>query len=156
MAVNSVDSPERCLCPVSLWAYLCPGTSRDIWLFPRRTPLAIFSWQTHHTVSSLMWGSTGLWWFQSHPSRLQDNDDASIGNSEHNKQDLKQWSVGVKSQNSKERSVSLWRLFSNISRFLLWVQKQLNPALSTNLRQRERSFSWTVWVKICKINEIMW
>ncbi len=44
----------------------------------------------HHTASSLMWGFTGLWWFQSHPSRLHNNEDGFIGNSEHDKKGFKQ------------------------------------------------------------------
>lgn len=38
-----------------------------------------------------MWGVTGLWWFQPHPSGLHNNDDvASIGNSGQDQTGFKQ------------------------------------------------------------------
>lgn len=62
-----------------------------------------------------------------------------------NKQALnKVISRSQKIKTQRKVSQSVLRVFGIISVDFLWVQKQLNPALSTNLRQREIIFSWTV------------
>lgn len=114
-AVNSVVSPKHHLLAYALLA---------VWAHNPKKYSSVehqFLWQKHHTASSLMWGFTGLWWFQSHPSRLQNNGDATIGNWTWTNRIQTKWSVGVKSK-LKGRSVSqsVFGVFWNyISRFPL-------------------------------------